>query len=84
MNVIKNELNNVKRNTENLPKIMRSDKFKRDQIRIQKKYAEEEYKSMLETHKEEIHRIKVAREVNEKKNVICEIAVNKKNELQEE
>jgi len=83
-NKIKNELHNIRRNTENLPKIIKQDKNLRDYIKIEKNIAQNTLNKTIDIHKDEIQRINKARELNIKKNLITDIAVNQRYEFQKE
>lgn len=83
-NKIKVELNNLKRNTENLPKIMKRDKIKRDTIKTGKNESINHLNYTKELHRGEIKNINKARELNDKKNLVTEIAVKQRYDLQKE
>lgn len=83
-NKIKTELNNIKRNTENLPKIMKTDKQKRDYIKSEKGNATNHLNNVKDLHRKEIREINKARELNDKKNLITDIAVKQRFTLQKE
>jgi len=83
-NKIRVELNNLKRNTENLPKIMKRDKIKRDTIKTGKNESINHLNYTKELHRGEISNINKARELNDKKNLVTEIAVKQRYDLQKE
>jgi len=80
------ELNNLKRNTENLPKIMKRDKIKRDTNKTGtgKNESINHLNYTKELHRGEIKNINKARELNDKKNLVTEIAVKQRYDLQKE
>jgi len=63
---------------------MKKDKGKRDHIKSEKSHAINNLSNTKILHKGEIKNIKNARELNDKKNLVTDIAVKQRYDLQKE
>jgi len=68
------EFINHKRNTESLPKILNVETDKRLTIKMERKSAQNDLSHSIVNQQEDMKQIKIAKELNGKKNLVAEVA----------